>query len=106
MFNKLGQGEKWYLSNGKYVDDKLFMFGLQRQPDHPSRSLSIDHYDENYTTYNVSTQQGLQKIITYNPDSTAKLRTALRDNHTFQPDYNKEESFDKDWINLVIFSLV
>ncbi|KAI9478322.1 MAG: hypothetical protein EXX96DRAFT_619247 [Benjaminiella poitrasii] len=42
----------------------------------------------------------------YNKNSTAQLRDALGNNHTFQLDYNKEENFDKDWINLVVFSLV
>ncbi|KAI9351864.1 hypothetical protein BD770DRAFT_445613 [Pilaira anomala] len=33
-------------------------------------------------------------------------RDALGNNHTFELDYKKEESFDKDWINLVVSSLV
>lgn len=125
MFKRLNQDNKWYLSTGKCVDDELFMFGLQCESDHPSRSLIIDPYDKNYTFYNVFTQDELQEIINhkkkslpkppdslklflnqYNQDSTAKLRAALGNNHTFHYDYNKEESFDKDWINLVIFSLV
>lgn len=125
MFKKLNQNNKWYLSTGKCVDDELFMFGLQCESDHPSRSLIIDPYDKNYTSYNVFTEEELQEIINhkkksfpkppdslkrflnqYNQDSTAKLRTALGNNHTFHSDYNKEESADKDWITLVIFSLV
>lgn len=124
-FSMLKSEEKWYLSNGKCVDDELFIFGLQCESDHPSRSLIIDPYDSNYTTYNVFSQNELQEIINYqkkslptapdslklflnkyNKNSTAQLRAALGNNHTFQSDYNKEESFDKDWINLVVFSLV
>lgn len=40
-------------------------------------------------------------LNTYNQDSTTELRAALGNNHTFLLDYNKE-SFDKDWINLVV----
>ncbi|CAO3641741.1 unnamed protein product [Mucor hiemalis] len=115
MFKKLNQNSKWYLSTGKCVDDELFMFGLQCESDHPSRSLIIDPYDKNYTSYNVFTEEELQEIINhikksfpkppdslkknlnqYNQDSTGKLRTALGNNHTFHSDYNKEESADKD----------
>lgn len=125
MFSKLKSEEKWYLSNGKCVDDELFIFGMQCSSDHPSRSLIIDPYDSNYTTYNVFSQNELQEIIDYqkkslptapdslklflnkyNKNSTAQLRNALGKNHTFQLDYKKEESFDKDWINLVVYSLV
>ncbi|KAG0975661.1 hypothetical protein G6F29_011371 [Rhizopus arrhizus] len=125
MFKKLNQNNKWYLSTGKCVDDELFMFSLQCESDHPSRSLIIDLYDKNYTSYNVFTEEELQEIINYKKksfpkppdslkkilnqykqDSTAKLRTALGNNHTFHSAYNKEESADKDWITLVIFSLV
>lgn len=64
MFKKLNQNSKWYLSTGKCVDDELFMFGLQCESNHPSRSLIIDSYDKNYTSYNVFTEEELQEIIT------------------------------------------
>ncbi|KAG1547275.1 hypothetical protein G6F46_009446 [Rhizopus delemar] len=94
MFKKLDPAKKWYLSTGKCMDDELFMFDLQCESDHPSRSLIADPYDKNYILYN------------YNQDSTAKLRAALGKNHAFHADYNKDEGIDKDWINLVVFSLV
>ncbi|KAI8636323.1 hypothetical protein BD408DRAFT_426326 [Parasitella parasitica] len=125
MFSKLKSEDKWYLSNGKCVDDELFIFGLQCESDHPSRSLIIDPYDSNYTTYNVFSQNELQEIINYQkkslptaPDSlkhflnkynkktTAELRFALGKSHTLHADYNKDESFDEDWINSVVYSLV
>ncbi|KAG2233189.1 hypothetical protein INT48_005027, partial [Thamnidium elegans] len=35
VFSMLKSGEKWYLSNGKYVDGELFIFGLQCESGHP-----------------------------------------------------------------------
>ncbi|KAI8050703.1 hypothetical protein BDF21DRAFT_468713 [Thamnidium elegans] len=37
VFSMLKSGEKWYLSNGKYVDDELFIFGLQCESGHPTK---------------------------------------------------------------------
>lgn len=69
MFKKLNQDDKWYLSAGKCVDDGLFMLGLQCDSDHSSRSLIIDLYDSNYTTYNVFSQNELKDIINYKKKS-------------------------------------
>ncbi|KAI9258465.1 hypothetical protein EDC94DRAFT_661010 [Helicostylum pulchrum] len=66
------------------------------------------------TDYEANKSKGFPKppdflkffLNQYNQVSTSKLRTALGNNHTFHSDYSKEESADKDWITLVIFSLV
>lgn len=78
MFSKLKSKEKWYLSNGKRVDDELFIFGMQCGSDHPSISLIIDPYDSNYTTYNVFSQNELQEIINYQKKSLPTAPDSLK----------------------------
>ena len=65
MFKKLDNSKKWFLSTGKCVDNELFVFGIQCSADHPSRSLIIDPYDENYTQYKVFTPEELEEIKEY-----------------------------------------
>ncbi|KAI8096027.1 hypothetical protein BDF21DRAFT_489448 [Thamnidium elegans] len=57
MFKKLDNSLKWFLSTGKCVDNELFVFGIQCSADHPSRSLIIDPYDENYAQYKIFTPE-------------------------------------------------
>ncbi|KAI8079381.1 hypothetical protein BDF21DRAFT_493975 [Thamnidium elegans] len=45
-------------------------------------------------------QQKLPSVKNVHQDNTPSIRTALGNNHTFYLNYNKEESIDKDWINL------
>ncbi|KAG0761222.1 hypothetical protein G6F16_001075 [Rhizopus arrhizus] len=92
MFKKLDNSKKWFLSTGKCVDNELFVFGIQCSADHPSRSLIIDPYDENYTHYNL--------------DSSQKIRTALGTNHQFHANYDKDINTDEDWVNHVVHLLV
>ncbi|KAI9340358.1 hypothetical protein BD770DRAFT_372594 [Pilaira anomala] len=125
MFKKLDNSLKWFLSTGKCVDDELFVFGIQCSADHPSRSLIIDPYDENYAQYNIFTPEELEEIKlyqkkpmplptkefkaflnSYNHDSSQKIRTALGANHQFHADYDKDINADKDWVNYVVHSLV
>jgi hypothetical protein len=125
MFKKLDNSKKWFLSTGKCVDNELFVFGLQCSADHPSRSLIIDPYDENYTQYKVFTPEELEEIKeyqkkslpfptkefktflnSYNLDSSQKIRTALGTNHQFHANYDKDINADEDWVNHVVHSLV
>lgn len=125
MFKKLDSTKKWILSTGKCVDNELYMFGLQCTFDHPSRSLIIDPYDDNYISYNIFTREELEEIVMYqkkkypipsdelklfmnkyNLDNTEEIRAALEKYHTFQSDYNKDKNADRDWVNFVVYSLV
>lgn len=78
MFKKLDPAKKWYLSTGKCMDDELFMFDLQCESDHPSRSLIADPYDKNYILYNVFTQEELQEIMNYQKKSLPKPSDSLK----------------------------
>lgn len=116
--------KKWYLSAGKCVDDELYIFGLQCQSDHPSRSLILDPYDKNHMLYNVFTRDELNEIIGYkknttpslsdelitflnrlNLDSTEKIRTALGENNQFKANFDCQKGADEDWIVHTIYSL-
>ncbi|KAG1136513.1 hypothetical protein G6F37_011725 [Rhizopus arrhizus] len=107
------------------LDNELFIFGIQCSADHPSRSLIIDPYDENYTQYKVFTPEELEEIKeyqkksmsfptkefktflnSYNLDSSQKIRTALGINHQFHANYDKDINADEDWVNHVVNSSV
>ncbi|KAI8072018.1 hypothetical protein BDF21DRAFT_439730 [Thamnidium elegans] len=125
MFTGLDAQKKWYLSTGKCVDNELYIFGLQCQSDHPSRSLILDPYDKNYMLYNVFTRDELKEIIDYkkkttpspsdeliaflnrfNLDSTEKIRAALGKNNQFKANFDSQKDADEDWIVHTIYSLL
>lgn len=78
MLEEIGSTKKWYLSIGKCVGDELFIFDSQCKQDHPSGSLIMDVSDENYTLYNVFTQQELEEITNYEKKSLPKLPSDLK----------------------------
>jgi hypothetical protein len=103
MFKKLDNSKKLFLSTGKCIDNELFVFGIQCFADHPSRSLIIDPYDENYAQYKAFTAEELEEtkeyqkkpmpfptkefktfLNSYNLDFSQKIRTALGTNHQFR----------------------
>ncbi|KAG2190961.1 hypothetical protein INT46_006819 [Mucor plumbeus] len=125
MFTGLDAQKKWYLSTGKCVDNELYIFGLQCQNDHPSRSLILDPYDKNYMLYNVFTRNELKEIIDYkkkttpspsdelitflnrfNLDSTENIRAALGKNNQFKANFDSQKDADEDWIVHTIYSLL
>lgn len=66
MFKGLDNSKKWFLSTGKCVDNELFIFGMECRGDHPSRSLIMDPYDENYSLYGIFTREELEEIKRHN----------------------------------------
>ncbi|KAI8977701.1 hypothetical protein BDF20DRAFT_914007 [Mycotypha africana] len=121
MFKALDPKKKWRLSTGKYVDNELFIFALQCQGDHPSKSLIIDPGDSSYAQYGVFTKEELDEIMNfeekklplppshvvthmdkYNLKTALDIRSALQKNHTFEDNPDK----DIDWINYTVYGLL
>lgn len=109
MFKALDPNKKWKLSTDKYADNELFIFGLQYEEDHPSKSLIINLGDLSYVEYSVFTKEELDEILNfektafasitciktldeYNLKTAADLRSALKKNHTFENEFSSEEN--------------
>jgi hypothetical protein len=65
LFKALDPNKKWKLSTGKYGDNELFIFGLQYEEDHPSKSLIINPGDLSYVEYSVFTKEELDEILNF-----------------------------------------
>ncbi|KAG1455819.1 hypothetical protein G6F55_006853 [Rhizopus delemar] len=121
IFKDLDPNKRWRLSTGKYVENELFIFGLQCQEDHPSKSLIINPGDLSYVEYGVFTKEELDEILNfeekklslpplhvvkhmdkYNLKTAADIRSALKKNHTFEDNPDK----DIDWINYTVYGLL
>ncbi|GAA5802788.1 hypothetical protein HPULCUR_008263 [Helicostylum pulchrum] len=63
-FRNLDHSNKWILSNGKCVDNKLFLFTLQCREEHPSKQFIMDVADLTYVQYDVFTEEELDEIST------------------------------------------
>lgn len=109
------------MSTGKYVDDELFLFGLQCNYDHPARSFIMDPDGKNFLSYNVFTHAELKEIVEYkeqkrpqpskdfkcflnkfNKSTSEQLREALKNNNTFSKAFDPEE----DWAIYTVYSLL
>jgi hypothetical protein len=120
-FNKMKAEEKWYLSNGKCVEDELFAFGMQCKEEHPCHSFIVDVNDTNYQKYGVFNDDELQEIESfqekklpimpiqlrdylnkYNLTTTAALRQQI---FTLVP-LNENYYQDMDWIRFTVYSFV
>lgn len=71
--------EKWYLSNGKCVEDELFAFGMQCKEEHPCHSFIVDPTDTNYQKYRVFNDDELQEIGSFREKKLPTMPTKLRD---------------------------
>ncbi|KAI8642067.1 hypothetical protein BD408DRAFT_417026 [Parasitella parasitica] len=78
-FNKMRAEEKWYLSNGKCVEDELFAFGMQCNEEHPCHSFIVDPTDINYKTYRVFNDDELKEIRSFKEKELPTMPTILRD---------------------------
>lgn len=78
-FNKMKAEEKWYLSNGKCVEDELFAFGMQCKEEHPCHSFIVDPTDTNYQKYRVFNDDELQEIGSFREKKLPTMPTKLRD---------------------------
>ena len=120
-FNKMKAEEKWYLSNGKCVEDELFAFGMQCKEEHPCHSFIVDLTDTNYQKYRVFNDDELQEIGSFRekklPTMPSKLRdyfnkynltttTALRQKIFAPEQLDEEYSQDMDWIRFTVYSFV
>ncbi|GAN01509.1 hypothetical protein MAM1_0008d00942 [Mucor ambiguus] len=120
-FDKMKAEEKWYLSNGKCVEDELFAFGMQCKEEHPCHSFIVDPIDTNYQKYRVFNDDELQEIGSFRekklPTMPTKLRdyfntynltttTALRQKIFAQEQLDEEYSEDMDWIRFTVYSFV
>ncbi|KAI8051802.1 hypothetical protein BDF21DRAFT_498321 [Thamnidium elegans] len=114
------------LSTDKYVDNELFILGLQYQEDHPSKSLIIDPGDLSYVEYGVFTKEELDEILNfeekkpplpplhvvkhmdkYNLKTAANIRSVLKKNHTFEDNPDKDNpDKDIDWISYIVYGLL
>lgn len=109
MFKALDPNKRWRLSTGKSVDNELFVFGLQCQEDHPSKSLIIDPGDLSYVEYGVFAKEELDKFLNfeekklplpplhivehmdkYKLKTAPDIRSALKKNHTFEDNPDKD----------------
>ncbi|CAO3702545.1 unnamed protein product [Rhizopus stolonifer] len=120
-FSKMKAEEKWYLSNGKCVEDELFAFGMQSKEEHPCHSFIIDLNDTNYQKYGVFSDNELQEIESFRekklPTMPIKLRnylnkynvtttTALRQKLFTSEPLDEDYFQDMDWIRFTVYSLV
>ncbi|KAI7901736.1 uncharacterized protein BX663DRAFT_456665 [Cokeromyces recurvatus] len=113
--------EKWYLSNGKCMEDELFVFGMQCNEEHPCHSFIVDPTDANYQKYRVFSDDELQEIGSFGEKKLPTMPTKLRDyfnkynltittalrQKIFTPEQLDENySQDMDWIRFTVYSFV
>ncbi|KAL0077835.1 hypothetical protein J3Q64DRAFT_1641223 [Phycomyces blakesleeanus] len=109
--------EKWELSDGVYVEDVLYKFGMRCSFEHLCHSWIIDPDDKTYSKYKVFSPQQLEEIKSRNPveipeirdelaaylgqfdkiQSTIDLRKLLV-TREFYENYDNEKHADMDWI--------
>ncbi|KAL9556700.1 hypothetical protein MBANPS3_001751 [Mucor bainieri] len=71
--------EKWYLPNGKCVEDELFAFGMQCAEEYPCHSFIVDPTDTNYRQYKAFTDDELQEISIFRKKRLPVMPEKLRD---------------------------
>lgn len=120
-FDRMKTEEKWYLSNGRCVEDELFAFGMQCKVEHPCHSFIVDPTDSNYQKYGVFSEEELMEIRSFKEKKLPTMPTALRD---YLNQYNltttaalrqkifsvepldPEYSQDINWIKYSVYSFV
>lgn len=78
-FDKMKAELKWYLSNGKCVEDELFAFGMQCKEEHPCHSFIVDPADTIYQKYQVFNDDELREIGSFREKKLPTMPTKLRD---------------------------
>ncbi|KAI8378512.1 hypothetical protein BD560DRAFT_432658 [Blakeslea trispora] len=106
------------LSNGSYLEERLFKFGLTCNHEHLCYSFIFDPTDLTYIQNKVLTEEQTMEIKSTSPvkypnldnetvdflmkfasvATCQELRLALYENSNYLLDYNKERDQIKDWI--------
>ncbi|CAJ0641965.1 12991_t:CDS:2 [Entrophospora sp. SA101] len=68
---------KWKLSTGTVVENRLYKFGIECKYEHLAHSLIIDPNDENYINQNVFTREELEEIKEFQMKPTPKISSDL-----------------------------
>jgi hypothetical protein len=108
------------------VEGCLYEFGKSCIGGHPSRSLIIDISDgKTYVENKIFTRQELEEIKAFNDkqlyvtlpceikehlnifscDFTERIRSSLNSSYDWETNYNRDKSFDLDWIKRTIYTL-
>ncbi|KAG1147698.1 hypothetical protein G6F37_003905 [Rhizopus arrhizus] len=78
-FTLMKEEDKWHLSTGKCVEDKLYAFGMQCVEEHPSHSLIVDVSDKNLVKYKVFSKNEIEEIKTFSKKEMPRMPLTLRD---------------------------
>lgn len=118
--------EKWVLSSGAIVEDRLYDFAKTCIIDHPSCSWIIDTDDLTLIEKGVFTEEEMQEIRNKAPPHTEQnlpeniqeylsyfnrnnlkdLRSELSRTHTWEWNYNEGERHNLDWIKHTMHSYI
>lgn len=116
-FLSMSNDKKWMLSDGTYVEDKMFNFGMKCTYEHLCHSWILDPEDKSYVQHKIFSEKQLKEIKETKPvhipeisdelvdylnkfndvKSTSHLRQLLMVRSFYQC-YDPEKHADMDWI--------
>ncbi|KAI9279526.1 hypothetical protein BC943DRAFT_355189 [Umbelopsis sp. AD052] len=125
QFTLFDNARKWKLRSGRNVEDVLHAFAKKCTHEHAAHSFILNPLDPTWEQLKVFTKEELHEMATFRsrklpplPDELALfindfkltnikgIREALWRQRDFDMDFDRNMSFDKDWVRNVVHSIL